>query len=599
VAEVANVKFYSNELLNLHHTLYAAAWAGRTQGHALAQKLPHALVAPFTPKERAVWDEAVRYYDAQIADREPLDGRGMQGIKTALVSDKLDDPAIDKELRAALEAAEPIFRRYFWPEQDRVNRAWIASITERIKVLAPEVIPRLEKTYDGKWFSTPVRADAVWVGHWGTAYTSPNPPHSVLSSTDPFDQDWSGAEMVFHEFSHALNFKLQGKLTRALGDSIRQHRTLWHATQFYLTGEVVRDALASRGVAYTPLVYSIGLFDTQWAAYRTLIEGVWAPYLQGRYSMEAAVQGTVIVLAPPVAEVANIRLYSDELLNLHHTLYAAAWAGRSQGPSLAGKLPHPLTAPLTSEERTVWEQAVQYYDSHIASRDLLSGEGMTGIKLALVSGNVNDPAIDKDLRATLEAARPVFHKYFWPEQDRVNRAWIASVTERVTTIAPVVIPRLEKLYEATWFSYPVRADVVWVGNWGVNFTTVDPTHATLSSTDPADQEWSGAEAVFHEFSHVLVDTLTARVNEKLGDSRRQNFSLWHAIQFYLTGEVVRETLATRNIDYQPLAYSTNLFPGVWRAYRTPIEDAWGPYLQGRYSMDEAIAKTVSAIAPPK
>ena len=599
VAEIANIRFYSNELLNLHHTLYAAAWAGRTEDRVLAQKLPHPLTAPFTREERVAWDQAVHYYDTQIADRDPLNGRGMQGIKTALVSGKIDDPAIDKELRATLEAAGPVFHRYFWPEQDRVNRAWIAAMTERVKAIAPEVIPRLEKTYDSKWFSTPVRADAVWVGHWGQAYTSVNPPHSVLSSTDPVDQDWSGAELVFHEFSHVLNFKLQGKLRSDLGDSVRQHGNLWHAIQFYLTGEVVREVLAARKVDYTPLVYSLGLFDTQWAAYRNLIERVWTPYLRGRYSMDAAVAGTVIVLAPPVAEVANIRFYSNELLNLHHTLYAAAWAGRTQGPSLAGKLPHTLSAPFTPEERVVWEQAVQYYDSHIASRDLFSRPGMAGIKLALVSGNLNDPAIDKDLRATLEAARPVFHKYFWPEQDRVNRAWIASVTERVKTTAPDVIPRLEKIYEAKWFSYPVRADSVWVGNWAGNFTTDDPTHSTLSSSDPVDQDWSGAEAVFHEFSHLLVNTLTTRLNEKLGRAVGQNGTLWHAIQFYLTGEVVREALVSRNIDYKPVVYSTNLFAGVWRVYRKPIEEVWEPYLRGIYSMDEAIAKTVNAAASPK
>ena len=32
----------------------------------------------------------------------------------------------------------------------------------------------------------------------------------------------------------------------------------------------------------------------------------------------------------PVTEVSNIRFYSDELLNLHHTLYAAAWASRTK-----------------------------------------------------------------------------------------------------------------------------------------------------------------------------------------------------------------------------------------------------------------------------
>jgi hypothetical protein len=163
VAEVANIRFYSNELLNLHHTLYAAAWAGRspTQGRVLAQKLPHPLRAPFTPEERAIWDQAVHYYDARIADRDPLSGPGMDRIKAALVAGKLDGLAIDKDLRATLEASLPVFHRYFWPEQDRVNRAWIAGITDRVKTIAPEVTPRLEKTYDSMWFSTPVRADAV------------------------------------------------------------------------------------------------------------------------------------------------------------------------------------------------------------------------------------------------------------------------------------------------------------------------------------------------------------------------------------------------------------------------------------------------------
>jgi hypothetical protein len=600
VAEVWNIRFYSDELLNLHHTLYAAAWAGRTsppkEGRVLAQTLPHPLIAPFTPDERVIWDQAVRYYDAEIADRDPLSGRGMERIKAALVSGKLNDPGIEKELRATLEAARPLFDKYFWQEQDRVNRAWIAAITERVNALAPEVIPRLEKTYDSKWFSTPVRADAVWVGHWGQAYTSLYPPHSVISSTDPFNQDWSGTEIVFHEFSHALNFKLQGKLRTALGDANAQHGALWHVIQFYLTGEVVRDVLAARNVVYSPMLYSEGLFDALWPQYRSLVEGVWEPYLRAGTSMDDAVAGTVIVLRPPVAEVANIRFYSDELLNLHHTLYAAAWAGRTQGFRFAQELPHPLEAPFTPEERAAWGQAVQYYDAHLASRDLTT---MAGIKLALVIGNLDDPAIDKDLRASLEAARPVFHKYFWPEQDRVNRAWIASTAERVKTIASGVIPRLEKIYEVKWFSYPVRADAVWVYGWAGANTTLDPTHSTISSTHPDNQDWSGVEAVYHELSHALVPTLAARLNAALGNAARQNGTLWHAIQFYLTGEVIRDALATRNVNYTPMVYTVGtLFPRGWRNYRVPIEEAWAPYLQGSDSMDEAIARTVKAVAPP-
>ena len=36
---------------------------------------------------------------------------------------------------------------------------------------------------------------------------------------------------------------------------------------------------------------------------------------------------------------------------------------------------------------------------------------------------------------------------------------------------------------------------------------------------------------------------------------------------YLTGEVVRQALVSRNIDLWPVVYSANLFAGAWRAYR--------------------------------
>ena len=98
----------------------------------------------------------------------------------------------------------------------------------------------------------------------------------------------------------------------------------------------------------------------------------------------------------------------------------------------------------------------------------------------------------------------------------------------------------------------------------------------------------------------MVPALTGRLNAALGQAARQNGTLWHAIQFYLTGEVVRDALSTRNVDYTPMVYSVvTLFPGGWRTYRMPIEEAWAPYLQGRYSMDEAIARIVKAVAPPK
>jgi hypothetical protein len=215
-----------------------------------------------------------------------------------------------------------------------------------------------------------------------------------------------------------------------------------------------------------------------------------------------------------------------------------------------------------------------------------------------MADRLEDPAIEPELRATLRAALPVFHRHFWPEQDRVNRAWAAAIAERVRAIAPDVIPRLEKVYATMWFTAPVRADVVWVGSWAGAYTTINPSHVTLSSTDPSDQEWSGAEFVFHELSHLLSRTLWNKLETGLGAAEPKNSDLWHAVLFFVTGTVVHDVLATRAIDYTPAVYALGLFERVWSRYQRAIEDAWTPYVAGQRSMDDAIARNVAAIVGP-
>ena len=297
-------------------------------------------------------------------------------------------------------------------------------------------------------------------------------------------------------------------------------------------------------------------------------------------------------LSRPVAEVANVRFESDPLLNLHHVLYAAAWARRTDRTrSLAGELPAPLEARMTGEERAAWGAAVDYYDKHIASRDLLRARGMEELKAALVAGNLGSDAVGPELRAVLESAMPVYRRYFWPDHDRANRTWIAATRDRMTQVAPEVIARLERLYGVKWFASPVRADVVWVANAEGAYTTDGPpAHATISIET---KEWASVEIVFHEFSHVLVLPLERRLADALGDRIRNHRVLWHAIQFYLTGAAVQEVLKARGISYTP--FSEDLFNRAWPQYRKPVEANWGPYVQGKVSLDEAIAGTVKML----
>jgi hypothetical protein len=258
----------------------------------LAGELPAPLGASLTAEERATWDAAIGYYDRNLASRDLLRTRGMEQLKWALVAGDLANEAVGVDLRAVLESAMPVYRRHFWPEHDRANRAWVAATTERLQQVARDVIPRLEALYGVKWFPSPVRADIVWVGNREGAYTTNGPPpHATIAIGEG---EWSAVEIVFHEFSHVLILPIEQRLAHALADRLRDHRVLWHVVQFYLTGAAVQEVLKARGISYTPL--STAMFDRAWPRYRQAIEANWPRYVRGEIGLDDAIAGTVKML---------------------------------------------------------------------------------------------------------------------------------------------------------------------------------------------------------------------------------------------------------------------------------------------------------------
>ncbi|MCA1651459.1 MAG: hypothetical protein LC753_14690, partial [Acidobacteria bacterium] len=248
-----------------------------------------------------------------------------------------------------------------------------------------------------------------------------------------------------------------------------------------------------------------------------------------------------------------------------------------------------------TEERTAWDHAIEYYDRQIAPHDLLFGDGMMAVNAALMAGDLTRAAVGPELRAVLESAAPVYRRHFWPAHDRINQTWITETSERVRTIAPDTVPRLEKLYGVTWFSTPVRIDVVWVGNRQGAYTTDEPPHATISSGDPDNKAWTGAEIVFHEVSHVLVLPLQRAIHSALGAAANNHRQLWHVVQFYLTGVAVQHVLAARGITYEPYMFSSGLVDRAWGRYRKPVEESWRPYVDGKITQLQAIEATIAAL----
>lgn len=302
VDEALSLQLHSAFWINLHHVLYAEAWArrGAPAMQALAQPFPAPLVAPLTADERAAWDRAVAYYDHNLASLDLLFDPQLDAIRLALIGAPAGHPlaGLPASLADVLAAAAPVYRARWWPAHDRANRAWITDLTPRLRAVSPEVPDRLARLYATPWFTTPTRVDVVFVAKRQGAYTHIAPaPHLTISATDPDTQQWGAVESVFHEASHALIDPVRDAFDRELRTAGKTQPALWHVALFYAAGEVVRQALAARAIAYTPYLYATGLFDRAWPALRVPVEAHWRPYIDGKIPLDAAVRA-VVAAAP-------------------------------------------------------------------------------------------------------------------------------------------------------------------------------------------------------------------------------------------------------------------------------------------------------------
>lgn len=353
-----------------------------------------------------------------------------------------------------------------------------------------------------------------------------------------------------------------------------------------------RGAGTARRAAAHPLLASIALVSCIWGSAACGPPAARPPDPPAGRACAAADR------TEPFGAVTSLEFHSAFWPNLHHVLYAAAWARR--GPavrSLAGKLPAPLTGVLASSEQDAWDRAIAYYDRELAALDLLFSDQMQAIGKALLAGCPLDmPAgLAPEHAAVLASAAPVYRAHGWVEHDRANRAWITGAVERILTLSPAVQDRLAQLYGTPWFEAPVRVDVVIVGNRQGAYTRDAPAHITISSSHPGGQGWAAAEVVFHEASHALVDPVEQAFEREAQAAARQLPDLWHAALFYLTGEVVRQALAERGIEYVPYVYANGLFERAWPQLRAPLETHWRPYVDGQIGLDEAVRRVVAAV----
>ena len=318
-------------------------------------------------------------------------------------------------------------------------------------------------------------------------------------------------------------------------------------------------------------------------------------------------------------------LHSGFWINLHHTLYYEARqrraflsrdgkATKSAAPksALAGKGP-------TDAEQKAWDDAVGYYMVNYADKDLLFTTELVQLKDQLgdfedcdeLSGRKRkfcDAGLPPNLTQVLEAAAPVYRAHLWPEHDQANRRWILQVAPLVREQGVGLSERLADIYQTRWPHEKIRVDVVAYANWAGAYTTVGPLRVTISSLDARNQGPQAFEVLFHEGSHGIAETVeTAIIRECRQRDKPIPRDLWHALVFYTTGEVIRTVLTSSPAGrtdkgkvpagngYDAYAFREGLYQRGWKSYLELLQRFWQPYLDGKASFDDAIARMVSSL----
>ncbi len=324
-------EFHSGFWVNLHHFLYHEARvriaakdardASAKSGGPVLKQSPGSAVA-LSPAEQKLWDDAISYYQTNHAMKD------LQiNIDLILLKDQLGDFEDCDELTGkkksvcdaglpgkeglVLESVAAIYRAHWWPDQNRANRRWVARVAPLVREQGVGLSERLAEIYQSKWPKDKIRVDVCAYANSAGAYTTLEPLHVTISSTDARNQGYEALEVLFHEASHGIAEPVQQAITRECRQRDKPiPRNLWHALIYYTTSEVIRPILQEsieNGAATTtgpqqakiaPLPEDLRDILTQrgWEDYLHVLTLYWQPYLEGRVNFEDSIAHMVSAL---------------------------------------------------------------------------------------------------------------------------------------------------------------------------------------------------------------------------------------------------------------------------------------------------------------
>jgi hypothetical protein len=277
--------------------------------------------------------------------------------------------------------------------------------------------------------------------------------------------------------------------------------------------------------------------------------------------------------------------------NLHHFLYQEARIRhRRPLPAVAAILSD--TAALTPAEQAAWNDAVTYYDTAFAQRQLGFDPTLIDVNYALADADssplVAHQRLPAPLVTALTTAAPIYRRYFWAHHDSANRAWIAATAGELAAHGDTLALALTRVYRVPFPGAPVRVEVVAYASWAGAYTTINPTLITISSQYERHRGSLGLEQLVHETSHAMMDSVDAAFG-----TRAHRGDVEHTIIFFTAGELVRREIPS----HTPFAEVAGLWApgsGPLAGYYPSVAPVWREYLEGRTSFHDALRTITSS-----
>ena len=313
-------EFHSGFWVNLHQFLYHEARLREStpEAKAAAAAGPALKQTPISlsPTEQKTWEQAIAYYRANYAGKDPQINIDLILLKNQLGDFEDCDELLGRKKRVCdaglpgnigviLEAAAPVYRAHWWANQDRANRRWVARVAPLIREQGVGLSQRLADIYQSTWPKVKIRVEVCAYAASAGAFTTMDPLRVTISSTEPRNQAPDSLEVLFHEASHGIAVPVENAIARECRQRDKPiPRDLWHAVVFYTTSEVLcpvmqeaasdallGDAIVPRQANMSPMPPDLREKFTQrgWEEYIRLLNIYWQPYLDGKVNFEDAI----------------------------------------------------------------------------------------------------------------------------------------------------------------------------------------------------------------------------------------------------------------------------------------------------------------------